>query len=83
MAKELTIFSKKRGGREEGKKGKDSLRSPPEDKSAPRGEGDPPMESADTVAIATWKGTERGRETGKVVNKMGVWIVIRIWEGKG
>ena len=40
-----------------------------------------PMESADTVAIATWKGTERGRETGKVVNKMGVWIVIRIWEG--
>ena len=65
------------------------------------------MESADTVAIATWKGTERGRLIGEgdgggegegdgdgegdeegdgegeggVVNKMGVWIVIRIWEG--
>ena len=61
MAKELTIFSKKkRGGREEGKKGKDSLRSPPEDKSAPRGDGE---------------------GEGGVVNKMGVWIVIRIWEG--
>ena len=65
--------------------GKSSLRSPPEDKSAPRGDGDPPMESADTVAIATRKGTERGRLIGEgeggVVNKMGVWIVIRIWEG--
>ena len=84
------------------------------------------MESADTVAIATWKGTERGRLIGDgdgdgdrdgegegggdgdrdrdgegdgegegegegegdgeregkvVVNKMGVWFVIRIWEG--
>ena len=63
MAKELTIFSKKEG-EGGGKKGKNSLRSPPEDKSSPRGDGDPPMESADTVAIATRKETERGRLNG-------------------